>query len=56
MQVKKVLNDGTSELDWWLKESAVSRMTRDIVHILQAEMSSQDSRVLANRIELELGD
>lgn len=50
VQVKKVLNDGTSELDWWLKESAVSRMTRDIVHILQAEMSAQDSRFLANNI------
>ena len=45
-----MLKDGTSVLDWWLKESAVSRMTRDIVHILQAEMSSQDSRVLAYNI------
>lgn len=50
VRVKQVLKDGTSVLDWWLKESAVSRMTRDIVHILQAEMSSQDSRVLANNI------
>lgn len=53
-QVIHVLEEGTSVIDWWLKDSAVSRINRDITRILQTKMSMQRSKVLANNIVKEI--
>lgn len=49
-QVLRVLEEETSVIDWWTKESAVSRISRDITRILQTNMSMQESKVLTNKI------
>lgn len=53
-QVEQVLINGTSELDWWLKDAAISRMRRDITRIAQNKMSAQKSKALANSIVNQL--
>lgn len=53
-QIVPVLEEGTSVIDWWLKDSAVSRINRDITRILQTKMSMQTSKVLANDIVKEI--
>lgn len=53
-QVEEVLEKGISEIDWWLKDTAVSRMRRDITRILQKKMSANMSRTLANSIVNQL--
>ena len=53
-QVEEVLEKGISEIDWWLKDTAVSRMRRDITRILQKKMSAVMSRTLANSIVNQL--
>ena len=49
-RVVDILKTGTSEIDWWKKESAVSRMNRDITRILQEKKSMQSSKTIANNI------
>ena len=49
-QVVDILKTGTSEIDWWRKESAVSRINRNITRILQEKMSMQSSKTIANNI------
>ena len=53
-QVEEILEKGISEIDWWLKDTAVSRMRRDITRILQKKMSAVMSRTLANSIVNQL--
>lgn len=53
-KVALILEKGTSEIDWWLKDSAVSRINRDITRTLQAKMSMQESKILANNIVKEI--
>ena len=43
-----------SAIDWWKKDSAISRIVRDVTRILQSEMSAQKSKALANSIVKEL--
>lgn len=53
-KVALILEKGTSEIDWWLKDSAVSRINRDITRTLQAKMSMKESKILANNIVKEI--
>ena len=53
-KVTHILEEGTSEIDWWLKDSAVSRINRDITRTLQTKMSMQQSKMLANNIVKEI--
>ena len=53
-KVALILEKGTSEIDWWLKDSTVSRINRDITRTLQAKMSMQESKILANNIVKEI--
>ena len=53
-KVTHILEEGTSEIDWWLKDSAVSRINRDIIRTLQTKMSMQQSKMLANNIVKEI--
>lgn len=53
-KVAHILEEGTSEIDWWLKDSAVSRINRDITRTLQTKMSMQQSKMLANNIVKEI--
>ena len=48
------VKDTISAIDWWKKESAISRIVRDVTRILQSEMSVQKSKALANSIVKEL--
>ena len=41
-------------IDWWQKDSVISRIIRDIARILQVKMSAQKSKTLANTIAKEL--
>lgn len=52
--VISAVNETISSIDWWKKESAISRIIRDITRILQSEMSVQKSKALANSIVKEL--
>lgn len=49
-QISHVLEEGTSVIDWWKKDSVVSRINRDITRVLQTKMSMQESKALANKI------
>lgn len=53
-QVVNILMSGTAEIDWWLKDSAISRINRDITRTLQEEMSMQTSKTLSNSIVKEI--
>lgn len=48
------VKENMSAIDWWKKESAISRIVRDVTRILQSEMSVQKSKTLANSIVKEL--
>lgn len=53
-QITRVLETGTSVIDWWKKDSVVSRINRDITRILQTEMSMQESKALSNKMVKEI--
>lgn len=53
-QIFNILQTGTSEIDWWLKDSAQSRMRRDIIRILQTKMSVTQSKSLSKKILKEM--
>ena len=44
----------TSIIDWWLKESTISQMRRDITRLLQKNMSALESKTIANNIVILL--
>ena len=48
------VKDNMSIIDWWQKDSVISRIVRDITRTLQSQMSAQKSKALANAITKEL--
>lgn len=53
-QITHVLEEGTSTIDWWLKDSVISRINRNITRILQTRMSMKESKVLSNNVVKEI--
>ena len=53
-RISRALEEDTSVIDWWKKDSMVSRINRDITRILQTQMSMQESKTLANKIVKEI--
>lgn len=53
-QITNILEENTAVIDWWLKDSAISRINRDITRILQTKMSMQESKGLANKVVKEI--
>lgn len=53
-RITQAIEQSISVLDWWTKDSMISRMNRDITRILQEKMSMQDSKVLANKVVKEI--
>lgn len=49
-----ILKSATSVIDWWLKESSISQMRRDITRLLQKNMSALESKTIANNIAILL--
>ena len=48
------VKENISVIDWWQKSSVISRIIRDITRILQAQMSAQKSKAMANSIMKDL--
>ena len=53
-QITYILKGGISTIDWWTKDSVISRMNRDITRILQTKMSMQESKAQANKVIQEI--
>ena len=53
-EIARIIEEGTSTIDWWLKSSVISQMNRDITRKLQTKISKQESKVIANNIVKEV--
>lgn len=53
-QITHVLTEATSIIDWWTKDSVISRMNLDITKILQKEMPREKSKELARKVKEEM--
>lgn len=49
-----IIEQEMSEIDWWLKETTISRIKRNITRLLQIKLSRQNSKTLANNIVDEI--
>lgn len=48
--VISIIKRTISMIDWWLKESMISQMRRDITRLLQKTMSASESKMIASNI------
>jgi len=48
--VISIIERTISIIDWWLKESIISQMRRDITRLLQKNMSASESKLIASNI------
>lgn len=51
-----IIKSAISVIDWWLKESSISQMRRDITRLLQKNMSALESKTIANNIVILLSN